>query len=189
MAEAIITHSAQQNYPAQGRRGRKQLEIIRLGNVVPTHSAFISPQTSQLCKFYYECVQRAQTEWGPALCKHPQHRAGSAGEEMRMHGCSRAADPMKPSFSLSEESLLSFKVPFKCNLKGCCFAGDACMRAATPAPFHCLLGHVCTDIPLSLSSPLLLRHLWKGHLQLTHDTSFLLNSLLKKIYFPSNEDL
>lgn len=28
MAEAIITHLAQQNYPAQGRRGRKQLEII-----------------------------------------------------------------------------------------------------------------------------------------------------------------
>ncbi|KAM9598958.1 phosphatidylethanolamine N-methyltransferase isoform 1-T2 [Morphnus guianensis] len=28
MTEAIITHSAQQNYPARGRRGRKQLEII-----------------------------------------------------------------------------------------------------------------------------------------------------------------
>lgn len=31
MAEAIITHSTQQNYPAPGRRGRKQLEIIRFG--------------------------------------------------------------------------------------------------------------------------------------------------------------
>lgn len=67
MAEAIITHSAQRNYPARGRRGRKQLEIIH-------RERCSHPQCLGVCLtpsqpgLYRECAP-----W--ALSEHPECRS------------------------------------------------------------------------------------------------------------------